>query len=102
MLVPRIVVILRPSTLVCLQCGTEHAAFSATRQASRTPSAKRREVFGESYEGWAASYEYVLRTTCEAAFRTLWVLSCVSDGGFELFDFVSGVATSRDINGDTL
>ena len=29
--------------------GTEHVGFSATRQTSRAPSAKRREVCGESH-----------------------------------------------------
>ena len=36
--------------------GTEHVGFSPTRQTLLAPSAKRREVFGESHEGWAASY----------------------------------------------
>ena len=31
--------------------GTEHVGFSPTRQALLAPSAKRREVFGESHEG---------------------------------------------------
>ena len=31
--------------------GTEHVGFSPTRQTSRAPSTKRREVFGESHEG---------------------------------------------------
>ncbi|CAM9415234.1 unnamed protein product [Laminaria digitata] len=31
--------------------GTEHVGFSPTRQISLAPSAKRREVFGESREG---------------------------------------------------
>ena len=30
------------------KAGTEHVGFSPTRQTSRAPSAKRREVFGES------------------------------------------------------
>ena len=30
--------------------GTEHVGFSPTRQILRAPSAKRREVFGESHE----------------------------------------------------
>ena len=30
--------------------GTEYVEFSSTRQTSRAPSAKRREVFGESHE----------------------------------------------------
>ena len=29
---------------------TEHVGLSPTRQTSRAPSAKRRDVFGESYE----------------------------------------------------
>ena len=36
--------------------GTEHVGFSSIRQTSLEPSAKRREVFVESYEGCAASY----------------------------------------------
>ena len=31
--------------------GTEHVGFPPTRQALLAPSAKRREVFGESHEG---------------------------------------------------
>ena len=31
--------------------GTEHAGFSTTRQTLLAPSAKRREMFGESHEG---------------------------------------------------
>ena len=31
--------------------GTEHVGFAPTRQTSFAPSAKRREVFGESHEG---------------------------------------------------
>ena len=31
--------------------GTEHVGFSPTRQTLLAPSAKRREVFDESYEG---------------------------------------------------
>ncbi|CAN0122714.1 unnamed protein product [Laminaria digitata] len=38
--------------------GTEHVGgFSPIRQASLAPSAKRREVFGDSHEGRAASYK---------------------------------------------
>ena len=37
------------------RAGTEHVGFSPTRQASRGLSAKRRELFCESLEGWAAS-----------------------------------------------
>ena len=36
--------------------GTEHVGFSPTRQTLLAPSAKRREVFGESHEERAASY----------------------------------------------
>ena len=31
--------------------GTEHVEFSPTRQTPRAPSAKRREVLGESHDG---------------------------------------------------
>ena len=31
--------------------GTEHVRFSPTQQMLLVPSAKRREVFGESHEG---------------------------------------------------
>ena len=36
--------------------GTDHAGFSPTRQTLLAPSAKHGEVFGESHEGYAASY----------------------------------------------
>ena len=36
--------------------GTEHVGLSPTRQTLLAPSAKRREVFGESHEGRATSY----------------------------------------------
>ena len=35
--------------------GTGHVGLSSTRQISRAPRAKRREAFGESHEGCAAS-----------------------------------------------
>ena len=35
---------------------TEHVGFSPIRQTLFAPTAKRREVLGESQEGWAASY----------------------------------------------
>ena len=35
----------------------EHVGYSPTRQELFAPSAKRREVFGESHAGWAASYQ---------------------------------------------
>ena len=54
--------------------GTEHVGSSPTRQKMLAPSAKLREVFGESHEGRAASY---LRSACEAAFGTLCVHSCI-------------------------
>ena len=38
-------------TFAFLHSGTEHVRFSPTRKTSRAPSAKRREVFGESHEG---------------------------------------------------
>ena len=38
-----------------LAAGREHIGFSPARQALLAPSAKRREVFGESREGCAAS-----------------------------------------------
>ena len=37
--------------------ATEHIGFSPTRQTLLAPKAKRREMFGESREGLAASYE---------------------------------------------
>ena len=37
--------------------GTEHVGCSPTRQTLHAPSKKRREVFGESHEGRAASYK---------------------------------------------
>ena len=39
----------RPSHLY--YAGTEHVGCSPTRQTLLVPSAKRREVFGESHEG---------------------------------------------------
>ena len=36
--------------------GTEHVGFSPTRQISCSQSAKRCEVFGESQDGWVATY----------------------------------------------
>ena len=36
---------------------TEHVGFSSTSQTSRAPCAYRPEVFGESHEGWAVSYQ---------------------------------------------
>ena len=38
--------------------GTEHARVSLTRHTMLVPSVKRREVFGESREGRAASHQY--------------------------------------------
>ena len=43
---------IRPSDYY--NAGREHVEFSPTRQTlRRAPSAKRREVFGESHEGWS-------------------------------------------------
>ena len=36
--------------------GTEHVGFAPTSQTLLAPRAKRREVFGESHKGRAASY----------------------------------------------
>ncbi|CAM9928749.1 unnamed protein product [Ectocarpus sp. 6 AP-2014] len=47
-------VAVRPLTSHPYKAGTEHAGFSPD-QALTSPSAKRREVFGESHEGLAAS-----------------------------------------------
>ena len=47
----RMIVDLRP-----YYAGTEHIGFSPTMQALLAPSAKRREVFGESHEGQTASF----------------------------------------------
>ena len=43
--------------------GTEDVGFSPTRQILLAPSAKRREVFDESHEGWAASLLRIARET---------------------------------------
>ena len=68
--------------------GRSTLRFHPTRQKSRAPSAKRREVFGESHEGRPAYYyETVERRT----FRTLRVLSCNWDTAFEGW---TGVASS--------
>ena len=69
--------------------GTEHVGFSPTRQTSLAPSAKRREVFGESHEGWAASYQEPLVR------RTFLHM----DDSVEFVDFLS---TSRDSNDSTI
>ena len=37
---------------------TEHVGFSPTRQTLLAPSAKRREVFGESYRGGGGRAEF--------------------------------------------
>ena len=42
--------------------GTEHVGFSPTRQSLLAPSARQREVFGESHKGCCI----LLRTACEA------------------------------------
>ena len=47
-------VVVRPLTSHPYKAGTEHAGFSPD-QALTSPSAKRREIFGESHEGCAAS-----------------------------------------------
>ena len=46
----------------------EHLRLSPTRHTSRAPTAKRREVFGESHE---------IRTTCAEEFRTMCVHFCI-------------------------
>ena len=50
--------------------GTEHVGFSPTRQTLLAPSAKRREVFGESHEGRTASFQepLVRRTSAPCAY----------------------------------
>ena len=50
--------------------GTEHVGFSPTRQTLLAPSAKRREVFGESHEGGTASFQepLVRRTSAPCAY----------------------------------
>ena len=49
--------------------GTEHVGFSPTKQTLLAPSAKRRVVFGESHEGWTASFQepLVRRTSAPCA-----------------------------------
>ena len=56
-MLPCMPVVLIPRPLHHYNAGTENVGFSPTRQTSRAPSAKRRDVFGEWLEGWAASYE---------------------------------------------
>ena len=73
--------------------GTRHVGFSPARQTSRAPSEKRREVFGESHKRVRC---ILLRTACEADFRTLCVLSCISDNNFELTYLRSGMASFGD------
>ena len=43
--------------LAFLQTGTEHAGFSPDQARNQSPRAKRRDVFGESHEGKAASFK---------------------------------------------
>ena len=56
-LIQCIATVLRPLTLASLliDARMEHVGFSPTRHTSRAPSAKRREVFGESRE-WCAAF----------------------------------------------
>ena len=51
--------------------GTEHVGFPPTRQALLAPSAKRREVLGESHERWAA--RGVMEKTSARVFTTYLV-----------------------------
>ena len=50
--------------------GREHVGFSPTKQTLLAPSAKRREVFGESHEGPTASFQepLVRRTSSPCAY----------------------------------
>ena len=45
---------IRPTHLF-YYAGTEQVGFSPTRQTLLAPSSKRREVFGESHDGWTLS-----------------------------------------------
>ena len=44
-----------PFTSHPYKAGTEHAGFLPDQARNQSPSAKRRDVFVESHEGWAAS-----------------------------------------------
>ena len=55
--------------------GTERVEFSPTRKALLEPSAKRGEVFGQSHEGCAASYQVPF------GLRRLVRISLHMDGG---------------------
>ena len=59
-----------------------------TDQADIAPSAKRREVFGESHEEVSCIPS---RTTCEADFRTMCVLSRTSKASSEFIYYYFGV-----------
>ena len=60
---------LRTMDLESLKCEDNHVrVLPQTEQTSRAPSARRREVFGESYEVLAA---------CRADVHALYVLSCM-------------------------
>ena len=52
--------------------GTEHVGFSPTTQTFLAPSAKRREVFGESHEACILP-----RTARKTDFGTLCLFSCL-------------------------
>ena len=55
---------LRTLAFLYTMSGREHVGLTPTRQALLAPSAKRREVLGESREGRAASYQQpILRWT---------------------------------------
>ena len=71
---------------------TEHVGFSPTRKTSRAPSGKRHKVFGESHEGWAASYcePLVRRTSAPCAHVFLRM-----DDSIELLDIFYGADTDR-------
>ena len=68
----RMTIAIRPSHPY--YAGTEHVGFSPTRQTLLAPSAKRREVFGESHERVNCTLP---RTARETDLGTLCVLSCI-------------------------
>ena len=84
-----------PQTLASVLCRDgEHVGFSPTSQTLLALSAKRREVFGESHEGWAASFqEPLVRRTwapCANLLAYGWMTAPIGyDRGVNLVSFVS-------------
>ena len=70
--------------------GWSTVGFSPTKQTSRAPGAKRREVLGESHEG-VKCILLRARTNCESDFGTLEHTFLRMDASFEFHSYVLGV-----------